>query len=98
MTAHYEIRRRRMRETARGASQDKKGDSVAFTIDGRPFELEDRKQVVADLLKLAGLDPAGYNLSQVGPNNKLKPLRDEQRITIKDGDEFVAVRDEASVA
>lgn len=73
-------------------------DGVSFTIDGRGFHVGEEKQVAGDLLRLAGLDPAGYNLGQVNPGGHLKQFRDDQKIHIKKGDAFVTVREEASVA
>ena len=72
--------------------------AVNFTVDGRPLEAPAR-QLVADVIKLAGLDPAGYNLGEMkGSRPEPKVLEDDKTITIKDGDEFVTIREEATVA
>jgi hypothetical protein len=38
---------------------------VTFTIDGVEYTVEDRRQPAADVLRLAGLDPADYDLLRV---------------------------------
>jgi hypothetical protein len=77
----------------------KKKERAHFTIDGRPFELDEPKQLVEDLLRLAGLDPAAYDLAEVRPGNpEPRRLKDEKRITVKDGDRFVSIRERAEVA
>src|SRR5260221_9869435 len=38
---------------------------VTFTIDGTEFTVDDRRQPAADVLRLAGLDPADYDLLRV---------------------------------
>lgn len=72
--------------------------TVSFTIDGRPFTLDDPHQTAANLLRLAGLDPALYNLARMRPGNA-DPQRfsDEQPVQIHDGDEFVSIRERAEV-
>lgn len=73
--------------------------TVTFTIDGRPFTVDDRKQTAAGLLGLAGLDPAGYDLGEVRPGNpEPKRFKDDQPVNIKDGDRFVSIRERAEVA
>lgn len=73
--------------------------TVTFTIDGRPFTVDNRKQTAADLLGLAGLDPAGYDLGEVRPGNpEPKRFKDDQPVNIKDGDRFVSIRERAEVA
>jgi hypothetical protein len=73
--------------------------SISFTIDGRPFTVEDAKQTAAGLLRLAGLDPDGYDLGEFRPGNAgPKRFKDDQAVHVKDGDKFVSIRDEAQVA
>ena len=38
---------------------------IPFSIDGKPYETDDLSQSAADLLRLAGLDPAMYDLGEV---------------------------------
>ena len=74
-------------------------NSISFTIDGRPFTVEDAKQTAAALLLLAGLDPNGYTLGELRPGGAgPKRFKDDQAIHVKDGDKFVSIRDEAQVA
>lgn len=79
-------------------SQESTKHSVSFTIDGRPFTLDDPHQVAADLLRLAGLDPALYNLARMRPG-KAEPQRfnDDHPVQIHEGDEFVSIRERAEV-
>jgi hypothetical protein len=73
--------------------------TVNFTIDGRPFTTDDPNQTAAALLRLAGLDPAGYDLGEIRPGNpEPKRFKDEQPVHIQDGDKFVSIREGAEVA
>ncbi|WP_411557475.1 hypothetical protein [Plantibacter sp. MPB07] len=69
--------------------------NLRFTIDGEPFRTYDEDQTAADLLRLAGMDPAGYDLARVGA-----PLSfpDQELVTIVDGDEFVTAKHVGGVA
>ena len=78
--------------------QLKRPSNVTFTIDGRPYTTQDDRQPAADLLRLAGLDPAGYDLAEVRPGNKPHEYRDDQNVHIKEGAQFVSVRQRAEVA
>ena len=76
-----------------------KDRSISFTVDGQTFQVDEAKQLVADILGLAGLDPSGYNLGEIrGGRPEPKLLRDDDRITVQDGDEFVSIREDAPVA
>jgi hypothetical protein len=73
--------------------------ATTFTIDGRPFTTQDDRQPAADLLRLAGLDPAGYDLAEVRPGGgKPRQYRDDQQVHIRDDAKFVSVRQRAEVA
>jgi hypothetical protein len=73
--------------------------TVTFTIDGRTFTTEDPHQSAAALLKLAGLDPAGYDLGELRPGNpEPKRFKDDQPVHVQDGDKFLSIRDSAEVA
>ncbi len=80
------------------AADKKKPKDVRFTIDGRPFTLIQDKQDAGALLRLAGLDPAGYDLAEIRPGGKQERYEDDKRINIKDGDKFVTIRQLAEVA
>jgi hypothetical protein len=65
---------------------------VTFTIDGIEFTTDDRRQSAAELLALAGLDPADHDLARVVGNGQVeRPFADEQEIQIVPGARFVSV-------
>lgn len=68
---------------------------VRFTIDGEPFRTYDDDQTAADLLRLAGVDPAGYDLARVGAPASFP---DDEIVIIIDGDEFVTAKHVGGVA
>lgn len=71
---------------------------VPFTIDGRPYEVEDPSQRAGDLLRLAGLDPAVFDLAVVpkeGPPRK--PFEDDETVVVRKDEQFVSVRQSAPV-
>ncbi|HVE92054.1 MAG TPA: hypothetical protein VNE62_07115 [Actinomycetota bacterium] len=72
---------------------------VTFTIDGQPYTTSDRRQPAADLLRLAGLDPARYDLGELrGENQKTKRFTGNDVVTIRPGTRFVTIRHAADVA
>jgi len=68
---------------------------VRFTIDGEPFRTYDEDQTAADLLRLAGVDPTGYDLARVGA---AASFPDDEIVIIVDGDEFVTAKHVGGVA
>lgn len=68
---------------------------VRFTIDGEFFRTYDEDQTAADLLRLAGVDPAGYDLARVGAPASFP---DHEIVIIVDGDEFVTAKHVGGVA
>ncbi|MYA75374.1 MAG: hypothetical protein F4169_17670 [Gammaproteobacteria bacterium] len=71
---------------------------IPFTIDGVRYEVEDRRQSAADLLRLAGLDPAFFDLAEVpkeGPPRK--PFEDDEIVMIDKDEKFVSIRESAPV-
>lgn len=68
---------------------------VRFSIDGEPFSTYDEDQTAADLLRLAGVDPAGYDLARVGAPASFP---DNEIVIIVDGDEFVTAKHVGGVA
>ena len=68
---------------------------VRFTIDGEPFRTYDEDQTAADLLRLAGMNPAGYDLARVGA---AASFPDDEIVIIVDGDEFVTAKHVGGVA
>jgi len=73
-------------------------DQIRITIDGQPFTTRDDDQEAAALLRLAGVDPAQYDLAKIKHNGEPKVYRDEKVIDLRDGDTFVTVRQSAQVA
>jgi hypothetical protein len=73
--------------------------SVEFSIDGRNYETRDRRQPSTDLLRLAGVDPALYDLGELR-GHRPEPARygDEQVVEIHPGARFVTIRQNADVA
>lgn len=70
-------------------------ERVRFTIDGEPFHTYDEDQTAADLLRLASMDPAGYDLARVGAPASFP---DDEIVIIVDGDEFVTAKHVGGVA
>jgi hypothetical protein len=71
---------------------------LTITIDGERFTTRDDDQEAASLLRLAGVDPAQYDLAKLRHNGEYKVYRDERVLDLEDGDEFVTVRQNAPVA
>lgn len=71
---------------------------LTITIDGQPYTTRDDDQEAASLLRLAGVDPAQYDLARIKRNGETKVYRDEKVIDLKGGDAFVTVRQSAQVA
>ena len=73
---------------------------IPFTIDGVAYTTSDLSQKASDLLKLAGLDPARYDLGQL--EGKERPERkryeDEEIVEIEKDARFVSIREKAPVA
>lgn len=78
---------------------DRKTEPVQFTVDGRTVTSPEKEITAAAVLRLAGLDPAGYNLAEVrGGHADPKRFRDDEQVHVKDGDAFVSIRQRAEVA
>ena len=71
---------------------------VRISIDGQDFSIEDRHYTAAELLALAGLPAAGYDLTRVGKHGRVETFRDEQKVNVRDGDIFVSVNQQGTVA
>lgn len=74
--------------------------SIPFTIDGEPFTTNDLSQRASELLQLAGLDPANYDLGEL--QGKEQPLTkrfdDDELVEIEKDARFVSIRQKAPVA
>lgn len=71
---------------------------VRFTIDGEPFVTYDDDQTAADLVRLAGVDPSGYDLARIRPGGGSHTVPDGELLTITDADAFVTVKQVGGVA
>jgi hypothetical protein len=73
--------------------------NVTFSIDGRDYETRDRRQPAASLLRLAGVDPALYDLGELR-GHRPEPARyaDDELVEIHQGARFVTIRQNADVA
>jgi hypothetical protein len=79
-------------------SQSHQGRKMTITIDGVSYATRDDDQEAAALLRLAGVDPAEYDLAKIMHNGETKVYRDEKVLNLHDGDAFVTVRQSAQVA
>lgn len=71
---------------------------LTISIDGVNYTTLDDDPEAASLLRLAGVDPAQYDLAQIKHNGEAKVYRDEKVLNLKNGDAFVTVRQSAQVA
>jgi hypothetical protein len=78
--------------------EHEKRKKITITIDGLAFTTRDDDQEAASLLRLAGVDPAQYDLAKIKHNGETKIYRDEKVLDLEDGDAFVTVRQSAQVA
>ncbi|MGX5716322.1 hypothetical protein [Arthrobacter sp. MAHUQ-56] len=69
-----------------------------FTIDGEPQSSYDDDQSAAALLRLAGVDPAGYDLARILPEGGTETFRAGEIVKIQEGDEFVTAKHVGGVA
>lgn len=74
--------------------------SIPFTIDGQPFTADDVSQTAEDLLKLAGLNPATYDLGELQGKDHIETRRfkDEELVEIDKDARFVSIRQSGDVA
>jgi hypothetical protein len=72
---------------------------IPFTIDGQQFTTSDRRQPAADLLRLAGLEPAMFDLGELrGQRPQTKRFADDELVKIRPNARFVSIRHCADVA
>ena len=73
---------------------------IPFTIDGQPYTTDDLSQRASALLKLAGLDPATFDLGElVGKEHpKTKRFADDEVVQIVKDARFISIRQSAQVA
>jgi Multiubiquitin len=72
---------------------------VPITIDGRRYEVEQgRHLTAADLLRLAGLNPDGYDLAEVLGHGEVRTFQAGDVVDVQADEKFVSVRQVAPVA
>ena len=76
------------------------GRLIPFTIDGDPYETADVSQRAAELLVLAGRDPAVFDLGEIEGKDRLRTrkYRDDELVEIHKDARFVSIRQSAPVA
>ena len=74
--------------------------SIPFTIDGQPYTTDDLSQTAAALLRLAGLDPATYDLGELRGKERpeTKRFTDDEMVEIEKDARFVSIRQKGDVA
>lgn len=65
---------------------------VTFTIDGVEYSSNDRRQTAGDLLRLAGLDPADYDLLRVvGKDENEQRFQDSEEVQLIPGGRYLSL-------
>ncbi|TCJ34614.1 hypothetical protein [Parafrankia sp. BMG5.11] len=81
------------------AARDERHRTVQITIDGRPFDVDpDRHRTAGDLLRLAGLNPNGYDLAVVRGHGDVHRFKDTDPVEVHPREKFVSIRQRAEVA
>jgi Multiubiquitin len=75
--------------------QDHPAEKIAIKVNDDPVAVTDKQQTGASI-KAAAIEQgvpieADFDLSEVLPNDKQKPIADEKNVEVKDGDEFWAI-------
>ena len=75
------------------------GRSIPFTIDGQRFTTDDISQKASALLRLAGLDPANYDLGELQGKERPQTKRydDDDLVNIEKDARFVSIRQKGEV-
>ena len=73
---------------------------IPFTIDGQPFTTDELSQRASELLRLASLDPAIFDLGElVGKERpQTKRFADDEIVNIVKDARFISIRQSAPVA
>jgi hypothetical protein len=71
------------------------GASLAVKVNDQPVTLADKHQTGASI-KAASIEQGvpiqpDFDLSEVLPNDKQKPIGNDKKVEVKDGDEFWAI-------
>lgn len=75
-----------------------KRPKIHITIDGVRYSTRDDDQEAASLLRLAGLNPAEYDLARIVPGHDPKVFKDTKVVDLHDGDTFISVKQNSPVA
>ena len=73
---------------------------IPFTIDGQPFTTDDLSQRASELLRLAGLDPAIFDLGELVGKERPQTERfaDDEIVNVVKDARFISIRQSAPVA
>ena len=73
---------------------------IPFTIDGQAFTTDDVSQCASALLRLAGLDPAIFDLGELKGKERPQTKRfdDDEIVSIVKDARFISIRQSAPVA
>lgn len=63
---------------------------VTFTLDGVEFTVDDRRQPASEVLKLASLDPADYDLLRVVGKDSEKRFHDQEIVELVPGGRYLS--------
>lgn len=76
------------------------GRQIPFTVDGQPYTTDDLSQTAAAILRLAGLDPAIFDLGELEGKERPTTRRyaDNETVVIRKDARFVSIRHSADVA
>ena len=74
--------------------------SIPFTIDGQSFTTNDPSLRALTLLRMAGLDPAIFDLGELEGRGRpqTKRFRDDEIVSIVKDARFISIRQSAPVA
>jgi hypothetical protein len=64
---------------------------VTFTLDGVEYTVADRRQLAADVLRLASLNPTDYDLLRVVGKGKEKRFGDEDEVELVPGGQYLSL-------
>lgn len=73
-----------------GSGTTKGQPPVKFTLDGVEYTVEDRRQPAADVLRLAGLDPAEYDLIRIVGKDQEQRFHDQDEVELVPGGRYVS--------
>ena len=89
-----------MSSEAQSPEKSKKPKAISITIDGETFEVEEKTLTAAEIIAVAGEDPATHYLVEVKgreqisykdkPNEEIKVHHGSEFLTVPIGDETVS--------